>query len=335
MKRTRISLEDVAAWDHLAWAFWRAASGKRHRPEVQAFADRLEENLAHLREGIVAGTLALGRFRRFEIRDPKPRTIHAPCFRERVLHHALMARVEPVIERALVDDTFACRPGRGSWAAVLRAQEHTRRWPWFLKMDIRSYFASIDHGILRQQIRRRIKGQRVLRLIDRILASYETTPGRGLPIGALTSQHFANLYLASLDRYLLEKLRVGGMARYMDDVVAWGGDREPLLRVLEEATHFAREHLDLEIKESWQLQRGRRGLTFCGIRIYPRRLAMTARRRRRYRQIRAHWERAYEAGRCDANELQAGYASALALTRGLGSRRWRRRELELRPAVDA
>ncbi len=101
MKRTAIHLDDVACRDHLAWAFWRAARGKRHRPEVQLFAARLDANLDLLQAEILTGTVEVGRFDRFEIFDPKRRTIHAPCFRERVLHHALMAFLEPVFDRYL------------------------------------------------------------------------------------------------------------------------------------------------------------------------------------------------------------------------------------------
>ena len=335
MRRTAIHLDDVAERDHLAWAFWRAARGKRHRPEVQRFAASLDRRLDRLRGEVLDGTVALGRYHRFQIRDPKPRVIHAPEFPERVLHHALMAHLEPVFERYLVDDTYACRAGKGSWACVLRAQEHCRRLPWYLKLDVRGYFASVDHGVLKALVRRRIKGAGVLALVDRIIDAYEAAPGRGLPIGALTSQHFANLYLAPLDRYLLEELRLDGLVRYMDDVVAWHRDRATLRRALAASQELAARRLRLEIKPSWQLQRTVRGLSLCGFRVYPGTLRLSARRRRRYREARRSWERAYLAGVIDATELQAGYAAALAVTHGADALAWRRRELAARPAVEA
>ncbi len=335
MKRVPIHLVDVACREQLAWAFWRAALGKRHRPEVQRFAARLDANLDRLAAEILAGTVEVGRFHCFEIRDPKRRIIHAPYFRERVLHHALMAQLEPVIDRYLVAATYACRLGKGNWAAVQRAQEQARRWPWFLKLDVRSYFASIDHAVLKRQIRRRIKGAGVLDLVDRIIDSHRAAPGKGLPIGALTSQHFANLYLTPFDRYLLEDLRVPGFVRYMDDSVVWHRDRTALRQVLEAGRAFAAERLRLEIKPTWQLQRSSRGLSLCGYRIDRHRLWLTARRRRRYRQVRAKWESAYRAGRISACALQAGYASALAMTLGTDAAAWRRRQLETYPPVDA
>ena len=335
MKRTTVTLEEVADRDNLAAAFWRAARGKRHRSDVQRFSAGLDEELNRLNGQILDGSVEVGRFDAFEIHDPKRRRIHAPCFRERVLHHALMAPIEPVIDRYLVDDTFACRLGKGHALAVRRAQQHARQWPWYLKMDMRSYFASIDQEILRGQIRRRIRGGRVLQLIDRIIGSFEATPGCGLPIGALTSQHFANLYLASLDRHLLEVARVGGMARYMDDVIVWDSCRERLREILNEAQRFAGERLRLEIKPSWQIQRTSRGLIFCGYRVDPRCLGLGKRRRQRYRLARQRWESAFEAGKVDALGLQAGYASALAITHGTEATAWRRRELVSRPPIEA
>lgn len=335
MKRVAIHLDAVARRDHLAWAFWRSALGKRHRPEVRHFAAHLDENLDRISTELRAGTLEVGRFDRFEIFDPKRRTIHAPHFPERVVHHALMAHLEPVIDRYLLDDTYACRKGKGSWAAVLRAQQHSRRWPFFLKLDVRSYFASIHHATLKDQLRRRFKGRAVLHLVDRILDTYHVTPGRGLPIGALTSQHFANLYLAPLDRFLAEELRVPGFVRYMDDVVIWHRDRAALFDALVSVRDFARRRLRLEIKPSWHLQRSSRGLTLCGYRIHPHRLGLGSRRRRRYRQARHRWEAAFRAGLVDAAGLQAGYAAALAITWGASATTWRRRELVQSPPVEA
>lgn len=334
MKRTTVQIEEVAGRDHLAWAFWRAALGKRHRPEVQRYAEQLDKNLDHLQASLLEGRVALGRFHRFEIHDPKRRMIHAPVFPERVLHHALMAHLEPIFDRFLLDDTYACRPGKGSWAAVGRAQALSRRYPWFLKIDIRRYFASIDHDVLRGLIRRRIRGNRVLHLVDGVIDSFQTSEGRGLPIGALTSQHFANLYLAPLDRWVREQLRMP-FVRYMDDGVLWGHDRSQLRSHLEEIRAFLRRELRLELKPTWQLQRTSRGLTFCGYRIFPSHLGLSARRKRRYRQARARWESAYRRGVLSSEELQAGYASVLAITQGADVVAWRRKELRLAGTVDA
>jgi len=216
MKRSGVSLDAVADWHNLSAAFHRAALGKGHRTEVIQFKKDLPNRLANLRKDILAGTVTVGQMRCFHIRDPKPRIIHAPCFPERVLHHALMASVGPVLDRGLVADTYACRTGKGALAAVRRAQHHLQRWPWYAKIDIRSYFANIDHAILGELLARRFKDQPLLALMARIINAHHAAPGKGLPIGALTSQQFANYYLSGLDRLLLEACRVRGFVRYMD-----------------------------------------------------------------------------------------------------------------------
>jgi hypothetical protein len=154
-----------------------------------------------------------------EVLDESDFALYSPCFRERVLHHALMAQVGPVLDRALVDDSYACRVGKGTLAAVLRVQQHLRRWPWYAQIDIRGYFANIDHERLRDLLARRFKNPGLLALMAGIIDSYHTRPGRGLPLGELTSQHLANYYLNGLDRLLLEDCRVNGLVRYMDDLL--------------------------------------------------------------------------------------------------------------------
>ncbi|MCP5197407.1 MAG: RNA-dependent DNA polymerase [Gammaproteobacteria bacterium] len=269
--------------------------------------------------------------RSFHIRDPKPRVIHAPCFRERVLHHALMAHVGPVLDRALVDDTYACRVGKGALAAVHRVQHHLCRWPWYAQIDIRAYFASIDHAILLALLERRFKDRGLLALLARIVEAHPTEPGQGLPIGALTSQHFANYYLAGLDRWLLEKCRVRGLVRYMDDLVWWGDSKDAVRDALVQASTYAQERLRLTIKTPVQIGRSRAGLIFCGYRILPGRLLLSRRRKRRYAECRRNWENAYVAGQIDAQMLQAGYATALAITAHADAVAWRREQLRRHP----
>jgi len=335
MKRSPIDLDAVANWHNLAAAFHRAAIGKRMRPEVQCFAENLYRELADLRREILAGTVAVGGMRRFCINDPKERIIHAPCFRERVLHHALMAHVGPVLDRALVDDTFACRVGKGALAAVQRARHHIRRFPWYAKIDIRAYFASIDHGILLKLLERHFKDIGLLSLIARIVDAHHTQAGKGLPIGALTSQQFANYYLAGLDRLLLERCEVRGLVRYMDDLVWWCDSREGVHQALDAALAYTRERLAITIKQPVQVGRSRHGLGLCGYRILPGRLLLSRRRKRRYAECRRGWEMAYSNGLIDARALQAGYACALAITAHADAASWRREQLRRCPLAES
>lgn len=275
-----------------------------------------------MRAEILEGTVRVGEGRRFEIRDPKLRAIFAPCFRERVLHHALMNLLDPVLNRALVDDSFACRAGKGTLAATARVHEHVRRFPWYAKMDIRAYFASIRHSILMERVRRRIKGDDVLALLDRIVAAHGEGSGQGLPIGALTSQCLANFYLDPLDRFLLADKATLGYVRYMDDFVFWTATREDAHRLVREVDEFLPRTLALTAKATVQINRSARGITVCGYRVLPGSIRLGRRRKRRYRESRRHCEAAYQAGTLDAGQLQRAHDAALAITAHAETRAW-------------
>lgn len=334
-RRSPVSLADIASHDTLATAFWQAAKGKRHREEVRCFAARLDQELSSLRDDILTQRAPEGRWTSFRIHDPKPRRILAPCFRDRVLHHAMMLWMGPILERGLIDDTFACRTGKGTLAAVHRAQHHLRRFPWFVKADVRAYFASVDHGLLRALLQRRFKDPGLLALCERVLERTPDKAARGLPIGALTSQWFANAYLDVLDRFLLERLGVRGMVRYMDDLVWWCDDRERASDTLARATDFAAEERALELKQSAQIGRSALGLPFLGFRVFAGKLRLSLRRRRRYRTARTKWEGAFARGEVGAMELQAGYSAALAITAHAGASAFRAADLGRRSPVDA
>jgi hypothetical protein len=192
MRRTGHLFERIIDRDNLRLALHQALRGKRSRPDARAFVAQLETNLEALRTSLARGDVVLGESHQFTIFDPKQRLITAPCFRERVLHHAILNVCEPVFERWLIDDTFACRKGKGRLAALERARRFAARNGYFLKLDVRRYFESIAHDILVARLERLFKDDRLLALVRRIIASFAAAPGRGLPIGSLTSQHFAN-----------------------------------------------------------------------------------------------------------------------------------------------
>jgi hypothetical protein len=296
MKSCKTRLEQIAHPDNLREAFLRAARGKGHRADVIAFRGNLDAELAALREELLAGAVPVGRYTAFTIHEPKVRRIHAPCFRERVLHHALLAQCEPDFERWLVADTFACRKGKGREAALRRAECHAARHGWFLKLDVAKYFDSVPHAPLLAEVTRRFRDRRVVALWARIVAVYETSPGRGLPIGALTSQHLANFYLGSIDRLVKEALRVPGYARYMDDMALWGG-REELRAALAAVRARLADSLGLALKGNWHLQPIARGMDFLGYRVFPGGSRLNRASRRRFLRRWGWCERARATGR--------------------------------------
>lgn len=334
MKRIAITLEEIATYDNLAHAAYLAARGKRLRPEVHEFFQDFDRQLDRLGQAIRSERMPCGRFRRFTIRDPKPRIIHAACFVDRILHHAIMRHAGPVLERALTPTTFACRQGMGNHAAVLQVQHHLRRFPWYVKIDIQHYFDCIDHACLYALLQRRFKGQAFLALLWRIIHGFAVTPGKGLPIGALTSQYFANEYLAGLDRYLLETLAVNAHVRYMDDIIWWCDSRATARATLQQVHAYVTTERLLTVKPATQINRSDHGVSFCGYRITPGQLRLSRRRRRRYQQLRQHWEMAYHAELIDARTLQRAYDAVHAITLPASSRGWRQHTLQRHPAPD-
>jgi len=329
LKRAGDLYERICEPENLRLAFIKSIRGKRGKAEVVAYSTNLDANLRLLREQLLAERVDAGHYHFFTVHDPKERVICAASFPERVLHHAIMNVCEPVLERYAIHDSYACRTGKGMHAAVLRAQAFTRRYPWYLKLDIRQYFASIDHAVAMRLLERRIKDRAVLRLVQRILDTYEIEPGRGLPIGNLLSQHLANFYLGHLDHWIKEELRVRGYVRYMDDFVLWADDKAGLKAHLGAIRAFLESELNLELKNNVQINRCARGLPFLGYRVFANRLTLGPRARRRFsRKLRGYeqewaageWSEADLARHMEALLSYVRFADSLALRRQIVNR---------------
>ncbi|QTD48577.1 RNA-directed DNA polymerase [Sulfidibacter corallicola] len=283
----------------------------------------LEKSLHRLQVDLFSGHAPYGREHRFVIHDPKRRVIHAPCFADRVLHHAMMNCVGPVLDRALVDSTFACRKGKGAFAAANAVLAGVRRFPWYVRIDICAYFDSIVHEILLRLLRKRLKGRGFFRLVERIFSFHGGATGVGLPIGTLTSQHFANFYLNGLDRFLLEKQKVAWHVRYMDDSIWWCANKAQARETLAAARTWLREELSLQIKGKGCVGRSAHGVGFCGFRMVRSGLRLSRRRCRRYLQGRQRLERAYREDALTSGQLQQGFSAVLAITAGVDAVGWR------------
>jgi hypothetical protein len=330
MKRAGNLFERILDRENLRRAVHKALQGKRDRPEARDFTRRLDHHLNDMAARLRQDTFSVGKYYQFVIHDPKERIITAPCFAERVLHHAILNVCEPHFERWLIGDTFACRRGKGRGAALARAGQFARRFPFFLKMDIRKYFDSISHEELLKRLGTRFKDRRLLALLERIVRTFRGALGRGLPIGSLTSQHFANFYLGWFDRFIKEKLRVRGYVRYMDDLALWGDSRDDLKQALAGAETFLRQQLHLELKAVPYLNRTEHGMDFLGCRVHRQRLTLNARSRRRFRRKLAALEERYLVGAIDEGELQqrATALTAFSRTAGVSSRGFRQAVLE-------
>ncbi len=228
----------VTAWENLLLAYRKAARGKRGRPAAAEFEFQLADRLLELQAELDVGTYRPGDYRHFTIHEPKRRRISAAPFRDRVVHHALCNVIEKLFEARFYRHSYANRAGKGTHRAIDQLQAYARRYRYALRLDIVQHFASIDHTILRQELFRVISDERVRWLINVILAGGEGVlageydmvyfPGddlfartrpRGLPIGNLTSQFFAIIFLDPLDHFVKEQLGVPAYIRYVDDFV--------------------------------------------------------------------------------------------------------------------
>jgi retron-type reverse transcriptase len=236
--------DQLCSWDNLLWAYRRASKGKRGQSPAAIFEYRLEDNLLQLQRELQTQTYRPGAYHSFYIHEPKRRLISAAPFRDRVVHHALCWLIEPRFERAFIGDSYANRVGKGTHRALDRCQEFARQFRYVLPCDIKQFFPSIDHAILRDTLARKVDDVRGLWLIERILASGvgvlagEYTPvyfpgddlfainrPRGLPIGNLTSQFWANCYLNPFDHFVQRELQAPAYLRYVDDFLIFADDK--------------------------------------------------------------------------------------------------------------
>lgn len=317
----------------MSLAFYKASKGKRYRHDVQSFGYDLDKNIQQLAQDIRAERLPYGRFREFQIYDPKKRLIHAACFEDRIFHHALMNISGSVLEKAMSPTSFACRPEKGVHKAVKQVQKHLRSFAYYGKIDINGYFASIPHQKLLDVLMTRFKGLEIKKQFKRCIDCYENSPQTGLPIGSLTSQYFANYYLDGLDRFLNQRVSVRANIRYMDDIIWWCDNKQQVKHTLLAIKKWMQER-ELQLKSNVQIQPSNKGVTYCGFRILQGSIRLSRRRKRRFLQRRQYWEKLYQQGLIDELHLQKAYASVEAITAGTDSLAWRKENLRLHPPLN-
>lgn len=320
--------ETWTALGELWAAAHRAARCKRHRPAVARTLLDLEPTLLRLQRQLRAGSWRPGTPSLHRIADPKPRLISVAPFSDRIVHQALCARIGPLLDRHLIADTYACRVGLGTHAALRRATGWARRYRYFAHLDVRRYFPSIDHDLLLAQLERDIGDEPTHAVCSRIVAAgaLGLDPPRqhfpsddlftpftrtvGLPIGNLTSQHFANRFLSPVDHRAKDRLRIRAYLRYMDDMLVFGNDREQVAewaRAIENACLKQRLRM-----HPWQVHPTRAGVTFVGYRILPDRVRVKRSTVRRARQRLTALARSAYADPRELPKLLASLRSTLA-----------------------
>lgn len=268
MKRYNNLFDKIVSLDNLYEADKRARRQKSHRPEVMLFDKNKDNLLLDLQRKLINGEYETSEYYVFKIYEPKEREIFKlPYYPDRIVHHAIMNIMEPIWVSAFVKGTYSCIRKRGIHKALkdvkfaLKDEINTQ---YCLKLDIREFYPSIDHDILKTIIRKKIKDKRLLSLLDEIIES-----AQGVPIGNYLSQFFANLYLTYLDHWIKEQKKVRYYFRYADDIVILGRDKQELRDLFYNIQDYLNNKLKLNFKDNWQIFKvDSRGIDFVGYRIF-------------------------------------------------------------------
>ena len=321
----------ICTFENLYLAWRKAKRGKSTKRQVVKFETDLEENLLLVLEELLTGSYTPGEYKSFYVYEGKRRKISAAPFRDRVVHHALCNVIEPVFERHFIHDSYACRWAKGSHSALDRCTHFARRYPYVLQCDVDKFFASVDHAILLGMIGRYIRDERVMDLAGKILASGEgildeEVPPRwfagddlfgplrpkGLPIGNLTSQFWANVYLNGLDHYVKRELKVQGYVRYADDFLLFGPTKPGLWALRDKVVEFLATIRLLPNPKRFHVFPVRQGIDFLGFRVYPDHRRVLARNVRKARQRLRLLARLYADGRVPLDRVSASVRGWIA-----------------------
>ncbi|KKT13584.1 MAG: Reverse transcriptase (RNA-dependent DNA polymerase) [Candidatus Falkowbacteria bacterium GW2011_GWF2_43_32] len=246
--------EDIINLENLLEAWQEFLLGKRKRKDVQEFRTRLMDNILDLHHDLVYHKYEHGGYKAFKVYDPKTRNIHKATVRDRLLHHAIYRQLYPFFDRTFIFDSYSCRLDKGTHKAItrfnqlfLKVSKNNTRSCWVLKGDIRKFFASIDHKILINIIKGYIPDENIIWLLTKVIDSFNFETSKGLPLGNLTSQLFANVYLNEFDQFVKHHIKTNFYIRYADDFVILSDSRDWLENKIPVIERFLGARLNLEI----------------------------------------------------------------------------------------
>ncbi len=266
-----ISLENL----FLAWREF--SRGKTKKPDVQDFSLNLEDNIFRLHYELKEKIYQHFNYISFSIRDPKLRHIHKACVRDRVLHHAIFRVLYPIFDKGFIFDSYSCRNNKGTHCAVSRSEKFCRKLSknnhkdiFILKCDIKKFFNSINQRILIDLIKNKIQDSNAIQLIEIIIKSFKNNRDKGLPLGNITSQLFANIYLNELDQFIKHNLRIKFYLRYCDDFIIVSDNAIYLKKLICLINEFLKNKLKLALHfDKILIRRYRQGIDFLGYVVFP------------------------------------------------------------------
>jgi len=330
-------------FENLHEAYLSARKNKRYRGDVLEFTAHLEENLIQLQNELIYKTYQVGRYREFYVFEPKKRLIMALQFRDRVVQWAIYRHLNPWFDKQFIYDSYGCREGKGTHRAADRLQYWMRQVSrkegryYYLKLDISKYFYRVDHGVLMDILRKKIEDEDLLDLLKKIINCEHTAfglpafmdpedcpreerlPDKGMPIGNLTSQLFANIYLNELDQYAKRELRLHYYIRYMDDIIILHNDKQYLRAIKDDIENFLWDKLKLNLNKKTAIRPISQGIEFVGFRIFPTHRKLKKSSAKKMKARLKYVRSAYERGEIDEQSLRATEASYLGVMKHFNS----------------
>lgn len=313
-KRYKNLFDKIACFNSLLAAFYEVRKGKQRTKAVLLFEASLEDNLFDLVSDLRAQTYRLGKYYQFKVYEPKERLISTLPIRDRVVQRAIHDVLYPIYNKMFIDDSFACRNNKGTHAGADRVTQYIRRLEkagervYCLKCDIHKYFYCIDREILKGIIKRKIGCNWTLWLLDLVL---DSSPDKiGIPLGNLTSQLFANIYLNELDQYVKHSLKKRFYIRYMDDFLIISNDKSELTETKMQIEAYLQERLRLLLNHKTQIfPVGSRPVDFLGYRIYSTHRLLRNDSKIRFKRKLKKFQRLYGQGRIDWETIMASVNS--------------------------
>lgn len=257
---------EITSFENLYKAYKEARKNHRDKPEVICFGRNIIDNLYHIQKALQTQSWRPCKPWKFVIYEPKKRTIQATTFYDRVVHHAVMDVIDPYFRKKFIYHTYACLPGKGFHHAALQAQQYMKGKSYALKCDISTFFPTVDHAAALNQIRRTIRDRKVLWFINLVMRSHGTV---GMGIGSLTSQSMSGIVLNPLDHYIKDTLGIKRYVRYMDDFIILSDSKQQLHELKQRIAEFLQQELRQKLNPKSDVYPIRKGIDFCGYRIFP------------------------------------------------------------------
>ena len=286
--------EEIIGLENLLESWKEFLKRKRKRKDVQEFSLSLMDNIVQLHQDLTNHTYNHSPYQAFRINDPKPRQIHKSIVRDRLLHHAIHRTLYPFFDRTFIGDSFSCRIGRGTHKALnqfrqfgYKVSKNNTQTCWILKCDIRKFFENINHEILLSILKKYISDPNIIWLLEKVIKSFSSVSGRGLPLGNLTSQLFVNIYMNEFDQWIKHHMKAKHYIRYADDFVILSHDKPGLEELLPKAGDFLSETLKLDVHpDKVFIKTLASGVDFLGwVHFSDHRVLRTTTKRRMFKRI--------------------------------------------------